>query len=63
MQTHKIQQRCTQIDLFHSESDATEWHKLPREIQQATVTLLAKLFREDSTSRRLAAAPKEVRDE
>jgi hypothetical protein len=63
MQIHTIQRRCTQIDLFHSRSDASEWHKLPRDIQQATVRLLARLLREASTNLPVAAAAKEVRDE
>ena len=64
MQIHTIQRRCAQIDLFHSRSDATEWHQLPRDIQQATVRLLARLLRETSSkSLPVAAAAKEVRDE
>jgi hypothetical protein len=63
MQIHTIQRRCAQIDLFHSRSDATEWHQLPRDIQQATVRLLARLLREASPNVPVAAAAKEVRDE
>jgi hypothetical protein len=63
MQIHTIQRRCAQIDLFHSRTDATEWHQLPRDIQQATVRLLSRLLRETSTSLPVAAAAKEVRDE
>jgi hypothetical protein len=63
MQIHTIQRRCAQIDLFHSRSDATEWHKLPQDIQQATVRLLARLLRETSTNAPVAAAVKEMRDE
>jgi len=63
MQIHTIQRRCAQIDLFHSRTDATEWHELPRDIQQATVRLLSRLLRETSTSLPVAAAAKEVRDE
>ena len=63
MQIHTIQRRCAQIDLFHSRTDATEWHELPRDIQQATVRLLSRLLRETSKSLPVAAAAKEVRDE
>jgi len=63
MQIHTIQRRCAQIDLFHSRSDATEWHQLSRDIQQATVRLLARLLREGSPNVPVAAAAKEVRDE
>ena len=63
MQIHTIQRRGAQIDLFHSRSDATEWHQLPRDIQQATVRLLARLLHETSTNLPAVAAAKEVRDE
>jgi hypothetical protein len=48
MQTHKMRLHHRQLDLFHPRSEAIHWHKLPREIQEATKTLLAKLLREHS---------------
>jgi hypothetical protein len=35
-----------QLELFRLQSEATHWHRLPREIQQRTVSLLARLLRE-----------------
>jgi hypothetical protein len=63
MQIHTNQLRCAQIDLFDSRSDATEWYKLPRDIQQATVMLLARLLREAPINVQRAVPAKEVRDE
>jgi hypothetical protein len=63
MEIHTIQRRCAQIDLFHAPSNATEWHKLPRDAQQATVRLLARLLREASRNLQHVAPAKEVRDE
>jgi len=48
MQTHTSRLQGTQLELFHPRSEAIHWHKLPHEIQQRTVTLLARLFREHS---------------
>jgi hypothetical protein len=48
MQTHTSRRQGTQLELFRPLSDAIQWHKLPREIQQRAVTLLASLLREYS---------------
>jgi hypothetical protein len=38
--------RAPQIELFHSTQPIPAWQKLPREIKQKTVELLAQLLRE-----------------
>jgi len=38
--------RAPQIELFHSPEPIPAWQKLPREIKQKTVELLAQLLRE-----------------
>ena len=48
MQTHTSRLQGAQLELFRPLSDAIQWHKLPREIQQRAVTLLARLLREYS---------------
>ena len=48
MQTHTSRLRCAQLELFHPRSNAIHWHKLPREIQQRAISLLARLLREYS---------------
>ena len=48
MQAHRIRLQDPQLELFHPRSEVIHWHKLPREIQQKTKTLLAKLLREHS---------------
>ena len=46
MQTRKIQLQYPQLELFHSQPELIDWHKLPRETQQRAKTLLVKLLRE-----------------
>ena len=47
--------RGAQLPLFYSRSGATPWYQLPRKVQQAAVTLLARLLREYSTTAQPAA--------
>jgi hypothetical protein len=48
MQNHTSRLQGAQLELFRPLSDAIHWHKLPREIQQRAVTLLARLLHEYS---------------
>jgi len=48
MQTHTRRLQQAQLKLSHPRSEAIHWHKLPREIQQRAVTLLAALLRQYS---------------
>jgi len=59
MQTHTSRLQDTQLELFRPLSDAIQWHKLPHEIQQRAVTLLASLLREYSGIPHLPAKAKE----
>jgi hypothetical protein len=47
--------RGAQLPLFYSRPGATPWYQLPRNIQQAAVTLLARLLHEYSTTAQPAA--------
>jgi hypothetical protein len=40
--------RAPQIELFHPPQKSPAWQKLPREIRQQTVELLAQLLRQHS---------------
>ena len=48
MQNHTSRLQRAQLELFRPLSDAIQWHKVPHEIQQRAVTLLARLLREYS---------------
>ena len=48
MQTSVNRAQRTQLELFRPQSELIDWHKLPREVQQKTVTLVAILLREHS---------------
>jgi hypothetical protein len=52
MQTHTSRLQQAQLKLSHPQSEAIHWHKLPREIQQRAVTLLATLLRQYIPHRR-----------
>jgi hypothetical protein len=51
MQAHTSRLQHAQLELFHPQSETIHWYKLPREIQQRTVMLLARLLREYSANR------------
>jgi hypothetical protein len=46
MQIHSNRFQRVQLGLFQLQSEATHWQRLPREVQQKTVSLLARLLRE-----------------
>ena len=48
MQTRRIRLQDLQLELFRPQSEVIDWHILPRETQQETKRLLAKLLREAS---------------
>ena len=48
MQTGTNRAQCAQLELFRPQSEAIDWYKLPREVQQKTVTLFATLLCEHS---------------
>jgi len=54
--------RAPQIELFHPPPQIPAWPKLPREIRQKTVELLAQLLREHR-KRILASQPGKERGE
>lgn len=59
MQSRKIRLQQRQLELFHPPSEVIHWHKLPREIQQKTKTLLVKLLQEHSGTQLPRSRPKE----
>jgi hypothetical protein len=61
MKVHTNPRRCAQLNLFYSRSEATPWYQLPQNVQQAAVTLLARLLHEYSATAQPAA--KEAADE
>lgn len=46
MQVHSSRPQRRQLGLFHLHSEATHWQRLPKDIQERTVSLLARLLRE-----------------
>ena len=44
MQTRTNRAQRAQLELFRPQSAAIDWHKLPSEIQQKTVSLLTRLL-------------------
>ena len=48
MQTRTNRAQRAQLELFRPQSATIDWHKLPREIQQQTLTLFARLLGEHS---------------
>ena len=48
MQTRRMRLQNPQLELFRPQSEVIDWHILPRDIQQETMRLLAKLLREHS---------------
>ena len=44
MQTRTNRAQRVQLELFRPQPEAIDWHKLPREIQQKTLTLFAMLL-------------------
>jgi hypothetical protein len=52
-----------QLELFQPRSEAIHWHKLPCEIQQKAVTIVAKLLREHAAVPLRPATAKESNHE
>jgi hypothetical protein len=48
MQTRTNRAQRAQLELFRPQSATIDWHQLPREIQQKTRTLFARLLCEHS---------------
>ena len=46
MQVRSSRSQRGQLRLFHLHSEATHWQRLPKDIQERTVSLLARLLRE-----------------
>ena len=63
METRKNRTQCAQLELFLPQSEAIDWHKLPRQIQQEMVTLFARLLCEHSDIRLRHSVVEESRDE
>jgi len=55
--------RLSQLKLFHPTIMAPPWERLPREMREQTVRLLARLLREHWASQRRGQQPNEARDE
>jgi hypothetical protein len=51
------------LELFHPQSEVIDWHRLPRETQRKTTTLLAHLLREQSGIQLLHSVVKESKHE
>jgi hypothetical protein len=63
MQAAAKSHRLSQLKLFHPTTMAPTWERLPREMREQTVRLLARLLREHWVSERHGKQAKEVRDE
>jgi hypothetical protein len=55
--------RLSQLKLFHPTIMAPTWERLPREMREQTVRLLARLLREHWASEGHGKQPREARDE
>lgn len=55
--------RVSQLQRFHPTSMAPTWERLPREMREQTVRLLARLLREHRASERQGKQPREAGDE
>ncbi len=55
--------RVAQLNLFHPARQSLSWERLPREIQQQSLRLLARLLREHHASVLAASEAKEACDE
>jgi hypothetical protein len=63
MQATAKSHRLSQLKLFHPTITAPTWERLPREMREQTVRLLARLLREHWASQRRGQQPNEARDE
>ena len=63
MQAAAKSHRMSQLKLFHLTIVAPTWDRMPREIREQTVRLLARLLREHWASERHDKQAKEARDE
>ena len=63
MQARRIRLQDPQLELFCSQSEVVDWPRLPRETQQATKKLLAKLLREHSETQLLRSELRESKHE
>jgi hypothetical protein len=55
--------RLSQLKLFHPTIMAPTWERLPREMREQTLRLLARLLREHWASQKRSQQPDEARDE
>ena len=58
MQKRTNRLRHAQLDLFGSQADPIDWHRLPGEVQSKMVALLTKLLREHSETQRRRSVTK-----
>lgn len=63
MQAAAKSHQLSQLQLFHPTIVAPTWERLPREMREQTVRLLARLLREHWASQRPGRQPEEARDE
>ena len=63
MQVAAKSHRLNQLKLFHPTITAPTWERLPREVREQTVRLLARLLGEHWISARHCKQPAEARDE
>jgi hypothetical protein len=63
MQAAAKSHRLSQLKLFHPTIIAPTWERLPREMREQTVRLLARLLREHWARERRGQQPTEARDE
>jgi hypothetical protein len=47
-----------QLDLFGSQAEPIDWHRLPREVQRKMMALLTRLLREHSETQRRRSVAK-----
>jgi hypothetical protein len=63
MQAAAKPHRVSQLKLFHPTIMAPTWERLPREMREQTVRLLARLLREHWAGERHGKQAREARDE
>ena len=63
MQVAAKPHRLSQLKLFHPSIEAPTWERLPPEMREQTLRLLARLLREHWAGHRRGKQPSEARDE
>ena len=63
MQAAVKSRRVSQLKLFDPTMVAPTWERLPREIREPTLRLLARLLRDHWANERPGKQPREARDE